>query len=78
MFFYSMGVTSSGKTEIYIKIIKKHLKKGQQILFLVPEVALTEHLIRRLENYFGEEIFVYNHKQNKNYKTEGWIKVRNR
>ena len=44
--FLLHGVTSSGKTEIYVELMKKYRKENQQILFLVPEVALTEHLIK--------------------------------
>ncbi len=47
------GVTSSGKTEVYIKLIHKVIQEGQQALFLLPEIALTAQLINRLRRYFG-------------------------
>ena len=57
------GVTSSGKTEIYIRLIDEVLKKGQQALYLVPEIALTTQLISRLEAFFGDQVLIY-HSQN--------------
>ncbi|MDR9401319.1 MAG: primosomal protein N' [Psychroflexus sp.] len=56
------GVTSSGKTEIYIRLIDQVLKKGQQALYLVPEIALTTQLISRLEAYFGDQVLIYHSK----------------
>ena len=53
------GVTSSGKTEIYIKLIQETLDAGRQVLYLLPEIALTEQIINRLKKYFGEKIGVY-------------------
>ena len=48
------GITSSGKTEVYVKLIQEQLDKGKQILFLLPEIALTTQLISRLRKYFGD------------------------
>ena len=56
------GVTSSGKTEIYIRLIDEVLKKGQQALYLVPEIALTTQLISRLEAFFGDQVLIYHSK----------------
>ena len=71
------GVTSSGKTEIYIKLIEKSLKEGKQVLYLLPEIALTTQIIVRLQRYFGEKIGVYHSRYNKNEKVEIWNKVLN-
>lgn len=69
------GVTSSGKTEIYIKLIEEALKEGKQVLYLLPEIALTTQIIIRLQKYFGEKIGVYHSRYNKNEKVEIWGKV---
>ena len=58
------GVTSSGKTEIYIKLLEDCLKDGKQVLYLLPEIALTTQLINRLQDYFGDKISVYHSKYN--------------
>ena len=71
------GVTGSGKTEIYVQIIQDYLDQGHQILFLLPEIALTTQLIRRLSAYFGEKIGVYHSKFNQNERVEIWNKVLN-
>lgn len=69
------GITGSGKTEIYIHLIKEALEKGKQVLFLVPEIALTTQLIHRLRAYFGAQIGVYHSKFNANERVEIWNKV---
>ncbi len=66
------GVTSSGKTEIYISLIKKYLKHSNQILFLVPEIALTTQLVTRLSKYFSENLIVYHSALNINQRAELW------
>ena len=71
------GVTSSGKTQIYIKLIEEYLEKGQQVLYLLPEIALTAQIIDRLQHYFGNKIAVYHSKFNDNEKAEIWEKVLN-
>jgi primosomal protein N' (replication factor Y) len=53
------GVTSSGKTEIYIRLIDEYLKHGQQVLYLLPEIALTTQIISRLEKHFGNQLLIY-------------------
>lgn len=69
------GVTGSGKTEIYMKLIKEQLDAGKQVLFLLPEIALTTQLIQRLSIYFGEYIGVYHSKFNQNERVEIWNNV---
>ncbi len=66
------GVTSSGKTEIYSKLIKETLERGKQVLYLVPEIALTTQLISRLKLYFGENISVFHSKYSLNERVEVW------
>lgn len=69
------GVTSSGKTEIYIKLIEEVLEKGKQILFLLPEIALTTQIIHRLKKYFGNKIGVYHSRYNRNERAEVWRNI---
>lgn len=69
------GVTSSGKTEIYIQLIQEALKKGQQVLYLLPEIALTAQIILRLQSIFGNKVGVYHSKFNENERVEVWRKV---
>lgn len=71
------GVTSSGKTEIYVKLIQEQLEKGNQVLFLLPEIALTAQLINRLKCYFGDLVGVYHSRFNQNERIEIWNKVLN-
>ncbi|MBU1011391.1 MAG: primosomal protein N' [Bacteroidetes bacterium] len=69
------GVTSSGKTEIYIKLIDETIKKGKQVLYLLPEIALTTQIITRLQKYFGAAVGVYHSRYNKHERVEIWNKV---
>lgn len=69
------GVTGSGKTEIYIKLIEEQLKAGKQSLFLLPEIALTAQIINRLKNYFGSVLGVYHSKFNLHERVEIWNKT---
>ena len=71
------GVTASGKTEIYIELIDQYLKKGKQVLYLLPEIALTIHLINRLKKHFGKNLSVYHSKYNTNERIEVWNNVLN-
>lgn len=71
------GVTSSGKTQIYIRLIEEYLKKDVQVLYLLPEIALTGQMIDRLQIYFGSQIIVYHSKFNDNERAEIWQKVLN-
>lgn len=66
------GVTGSGKTEIYINLIKDHLDENKQILFLLPEIALTTQLVSRLTQYFGNQIAVFHSKYSVNERVEVW------
>ncbi len=69
------GVTSSGKTEIYIHLIKDYLDKGKQILYLLPEIALTAQIINRLKFIFGDLVCVYHSKFNDSERVEIWNSV---
>ena len=71
------GITGSGKTELYIKLINDVIKEGRQVLFLLPEIALTSHLITRLEKYFGNRIGVFHSRFSNEERIEIWNKVRN-
>jgi primosomal protein N' (replication factor Y) len=70
------GVTSSGKTNIYIKIIEAYIRRGQQVLYMLPEIALTSQIIRRLQKHFGGYIGIYHSKFSQNERVEIWNKVR--
>ena len=71
------GVTSSGKTELYVKLIDEVLKSGKQVLYLLPEIALTTQLVNRLQHYFGEQVAVYHSKYSLNERVEVWNQVLN-
>jgi len=71
------GVTSSGKTEIYVKKIETVLAQGKQALYLVPEIALTSQLVQRLQKYFGNQIAVYHSRYSQNERLEVWNHVLN-
>lgn len=69
------GVTSSGKTEIYIKLIEEFIATGKQVLYLLPEIALTTQLVGRLRAYFGNKVAVFHSKYNNNERVEVWMQV---
>jgi primosomal protein N' (replication factor Y) len=69
------GVTSSGKTEIYVELIAEIIKSGKQVLYMLPEIALTTQLISRLQEYFGAEVSVYHSKYSLNERVEVWHNV---
>lgn len=71
------GITASGKTQIYIKLIEKAIENGGQVLFLLPEIALTTQIVQRIQRYFGDAIGVYHSKFNNNERVEIWNKVLN-
>ena len=71
------GVTASGKTQVYIKLIERAIEKGGQVLFLLPEIALTTQIVQRIQRYFGDAIGVYHSKFNNNERVEIWNKVLN-
>jgi len=66
------GVTSSGKTEIYIKLIEEYLETGKQVLYLLPEIALTTQLVSRLRFHFGDKVAVFHSKYSNNERVEVW------
>jgi len=69
------GVTASGKTEIYIKLIEEYIKEEKQILYLLPEIALTTQLVGRLRDYFGNKVAVFHSKYSNNERVEVWQQV---
>ncbi len=69
------GITSGGKTEIYIHLIKEQLEKGRQVLYLLPEIALTTQIIVRLKSIFGEQAGVYHSKFSDAERVEIWNRV---
>jgi primosomal protein N' (replication factor Y) len=69
------GVTSSGKTEIYTKLIEDYIKEEKQVLYLLPEIALTTQLVSRLTQYFGNKVAVFHSKYNNNERVEVWQNV---
>ncbi len=71
------GVTSSGKTEIYTKLIEKYLDKQKQVLYLLPEIALTTQLVSRLTKHFGNKVAVFHSKYSNNERIEVWNQVLN-
>ena len=71
------GVTASGKTEMYIRLIEEYLAIGKQVLYLLPEIGLTTQVIQRLQKIFGTKIGVYHSKFNDNERAEIWQKVLN-
>lgn len=71
------GVTSSGKTEIYVKLIEGAINKGKQVLYLLPEIALTTQLVSRLQNYFGEQVAIFHSKYSVHERVEVWNNVLN-
>lgn len=66
------GITSSGKTEIYAHLIQKVLESGKQVLYLLPEIALTTQIITRLQVFFGDKISVFHSKYSINERVEVW------
>ncbi|KQR71288.1 primosomal protein N' [Pedobacter sp. Leaf176] len=72
------GVTASGKTQVYIKLIEQVMNSNDgQILFLLPEIALTTQIVERIKQYFGNSIGVYHSKFNNSERVEIWNKVKN-
>ena len=69
------GVTSSGKTEMYINLIAEQLSHGKQVLYLLPEIALTVQIINRLKRFFGNRVGVYHSKFNDNQRVEVYMSL---
>jgi primosomal protein N' (replication factor Y) len=72
------GITSSGKTHVYIKLMEEALALNKQVLYLLPEISLTTQLIRRIQTYFGDQVLVNHSRFNNNERYEIWQKVKNR
>ncbi len=70
------GVTSSGKTQVYMKLMEEMLLQGKQVLYMLPEIALTAQIIRRLQKHFGGYILIYHSKFSQNERLEIWNKVK--
>ena len=66
------GITSSGKTEIYSHLMAETLKQGKQVLYLLPEIALTTHIINRLQHFFGDKISVFHSRYSVDERVEVW------
>jgi primosomal protein N' (replication factor Y) len=71
------GITSSGKTEVYVKLIEQNIKEGKQVLYLLPEIALTTQLVSRLQQYFGEQVAIYHSKYSVHERVEVWYNMLN-
>jgi primosomal protein N' (replication factor Y) len=69
------GITGSGKTEIYMKMIDEVLAQGKQVLYLLPEIALTSQIVNRLQKYFGHKVGVYHSRFNEFERVEIWNRV---
>ncbi len=69
------GITSSGKTEIYIKLIEEYLATGKQVLYLLPEIVLTAQLVSRIRAHFGNKVAVFHSKYSNNERVEVWNQV---
>ena len=70
------GITASGKTQVYIRQIEQYINRGKQVLYLLPEIALTSQIIRRLQKNFGGYIGIYHSKFSQNERIEIWNKVK--
>lgn len=69
------GVTSSGKTEIYAHLIEEELRQGRQVLYLLPEIAITTQIMERLGKYFGDRLLVYHSKFSDTERAEVWNRL---
>lgn len=69
------GVTSSGKTEVYISLIDRMLRSGRQVLYLVPEIALTTQLTTRLQRVFGPKVIIYHSRFSDSERVELWRRL---
>lgn len=69
------GVTGSGKTRVYVELIQEALDRGEQVLYLLPEIALTAQIINRLQKIFGDQIAIYHSRLNNNERVEMWNQV---
>ncbi len=69
------GVTGSGKTRVYVELIQEAINRGEQVLYLLPEIALTTQIVTRLQKIFGDDIAVYHSRMNNNERVELWKQV---
>ena len=69
------GVTSSGKTEVYLKLIEKYIDDNKQVLYLLPEISLTTQIIQKLKNSFGNKVSIFHSRQSIHERTEVWRNV---
>lgn len=69
------GITSSGKTEVYTRLIEEILNQEKQVLYLLPEIALTTQLVGRLQRYFGDQLVIFHSRYSQNERVEVWNKV---
>jgi len=69
------GVTASGKTEIYIHLIKEQFEQGKQVLYLLPEIALTAQIVNRLKTFFGNQVGIYHSKFSDSERVELWENI---
>ncbi|MFM8363179.1 MAG: primosomal protein N', partial [Haliscomenobacter sp.] len=69
------GVTGSGKTRIYIELIRRAIQRGEQVLYLLPEIALSAQVVGRLRRIFGNQVAVYHSRLNNNERVEVWQKT---
>jgi primosomal protein N' (replication factor Y) (superfamily II helicase) len=69
------GVTSSGKTHVYVKLIEEVIAQGKQVLFLLPEIALTSQIVSRVQKYFGNKAASFHSKYSQNERVELWNKI---
>lgn len=70
------GITSSGKTHVYVKMIEEQMQAGKQVLFLLPEIALTSQIVQRIRKYFGDSALSFHSKFSANERVEIWQKVK--
>lgn len=70
------GVTSSGKTHVYVKLIEEVIANGKQVLFLLPEIALTSQIVSRVQKYFGSKAAAFHSKYSQNERYELWHKIK--
>tara|TARA_B100000900_G_scaffold415698_2_gene446706 strand:+ start:6604 stop:9051 length:2448 start_codon:yes stop_codon:yes gene_type:complete len=71
------GITGSGKTEVYMELISESIEKGNQVLYMLPEISLTPQIVKRLQTRFGESVTVYHSKFSVHERTEVWFNVSN-
>lgn len=69
------GVTGSGKTQVFVELMEEMIAQGKQVLYLLPEIALTAQIVQRLQKHFGDQIAVYHSKFNNNERVEIWQNV---